>query len=91
MNNGTGSKEDLVVARVKKSATEEVRFALSEYRGQTYIQIRVWYLDKDGEMKPSYKGIAFRLEEFHALKDGIAALEEPVVARLLDSCQQAAV
>ena len=37
--------EDKVVHSFKRTPTEEVRATVREYRGRTYIDLRIYYMD----------------------------------------------
>ena len=61
---------------VKRARTEkESKIPLStnryvsvrEFREQKYVSIREFYKDKNGELKPSKKGIMLRIEEWEEL------------------------
>jgi len=57
----------------EKSRGETITVYIDEYRGTRYLHIREWYLDKDGESKPSKKGVALPLDKVDALR---AAIDE---------------
>jgi len=42
--------------------TEQVRLTINEFRGTEYLHIRKYYLDFDGEFKPSKDGLAMSLD-----------------------------
>ncbi|WP_249191813.1 transcriptional coactivator p15/PC4 family protein [Burkholderia cenocepacia] len=42
---------------VLRSASERLRVQRRQYRGREYLDVRCWYLDKDGEYRPSQKGV----------------------------------
>ena len=44
---------------IQKNKTEVIRVQLKEYEGHKLVDLRVWYKDKDGEYKPTKKGISF--------------------------------
>lgn len=55
----------------------EKRIYFDEYKGKTYLHIREFYKDKkDGEWKPSQKGITFSQDYIPALKEAVAKLEQ---------------
>jgi hypothetical protein len=55
---------------------EDLYLAFSNYKGKTYVAIRIWYADENGVMKPSNKGVNIKVEHLPALAEGIAkALE----------------
>lgn len=62
----------------EKNSRESVRVGLTEYRGQQYADIRIWFLDQAGELKPSQKGVSIRPENLpdviHALSDALDRL-----------------
>ncbi|WP_296650433.1 transcriptional coactivator p15/PC4 family protein [Paraburkholderia sp.] len=43
-----------------KNRRERLRVDVKEYRGNTYIDIRVWYAAEGGEYRPSSKGIMIK-------------------------------
>lgn len=45
----------------RKNDSERLRVQLKEYRGKTYVDLRVWYTPTDGgNLRPSNKGIMLR-------------------------------
>ncbi len=46
---------------VQKNAREEIRFTAETFQGHDIINIRVWYRNDAGEMRPGKQGLAFRL------------------------------
>ncbi len=62
---------------IQKGNDEIIRVEVSEFRDQKYLNIRVWYTDKNtGEYKPTQRGVAVRLELYKELKQAILAAEE---------------
>ncbi|WCL49562.1 transcriptional coactivator p15/PC4 family protein [Leptospira sp. GIMC2001] len=65
-----------VVRDIDKGARGEViRVEVSEFKGSTYLNLRVWYTDKDGELKPTQKGIAIPPELYDQVKEAITEAE----------------
>ena len=62
---------DTVLATVDKSATEEIRIALSAFKGKQVLDIRVFYQDETGVWKPTRKGICILAERWLELRDAI--------------------
>lgn len=56
----------------QKNSRESVVISLTEYRGQDYADIRIWFTDQAGELKPSQKGVSVKPEN---LPDVIRALQ----------------
>lgn len=60
-----------IVAEWQKNARETVRISISEYQRRPIIDCRVWYRTKDGELKPSPKGLTLALTHLPELSLGI--------------------
>ena len=72
-----------IIQDIERGNGEIIRVEISEYRNQKYLNLRIWYTDKEsGEYKPTQKGVTLRPEFFPQLK---AALEkaEPEINKLL--------
>ena len=48
---------------------------VSEYRGKQYINLREYYLNDDGELKPGKKGISLTVEQWNKLTEQADAVE----------------
>ncbi len=44
---------------IQKNTQEEIHVSREEYMGRDVVNMRVWYLAKDGEKHPTKKGMAF--------------------------------
>ncbi|MEQ9364015.1 MAG: transcriptional coactivator p15/PC4 family protein [Leptospirales bacterium] len=65
-----------VIRDIDKGGGEIIRVEISEFRGQNYLNLRVWYTDKEsGEYKPTQKGIAIRPELYSEIKAAILDAE----------------
>ncbi len=47
---------------IPKNSREEIRVSVNEYQGHQLVSLRVWFEADDGDMRPSKKGLAFRVE-----------------------------
>jgi hypothetical protein len=56
---------------LRKSASERIRVDVKEYRGRTYIDLRVWYASEDGTYKPSSKGVTIKPEQVPEITRGL--------------------
>ncbi len=72
--------EDKVVHSFKRTPTEEVRATVREYRGRTYIDLRIYYMDNSGEWRPTRKGIALSTEFLTDLRTCVNKFEEELKA-----------
>ena len=66
---------DQIIHEFEKNSTESIRFTLSEFKGRELVNIRVYYTDDDGELKPTKKGISFSTELFDEFIEGIEKLK----------------
>ena len=57
---------------IPKGNDEILRVEITEFRGQSYLNIRIWYTDKEsGQYKPTQRGIAIRPELYSDLKSAV--------------------
>ncbi len=68
--------EPIVIADFQKNKTEDIKLSLTEYQGHKLIDFRVYYKDKEGESKPTKKGITVNVKFFPELKEAILAAEK---------------
>ncbi|MCL9851189.1 transcriptional coactivator p15/PC4 family protein [Ralstonia solanacearum P673] len=45
---------------LQKNARERLRIHVKEYKGLTYVDLRVWFVAEDGEYVPSSKGVMLK-------------------------------
>jgi hypothetical protein len=50
------------------------RVGLSEFKGRTFVNIREYYTDAAGDLKPGKKGISLPLEQYSALLAAVPAI-----------------
>jgi transcriptional coactivator p15 (PC4) len=65
------SATDRTFAAIPTRRGEELRLGFSAFKGRTYIAFWIWYADNHDEMKPSNKGINFKIELLPNIADGI--------------------
>ena len=61
---------------IEKNSRESVVVSETEYKGNKYVDVRVFYKDTDGSLKPTRKGVSVRPEKVAEL---VAALSAFVV------------
>lgn len=66
---------DRIVATITKNDREDLRIALNEYQGRSYASMRIWYMDRAGEMKPGRQGLAVGIDKLPDLIAGLNALQ----------------
>lgn len=55
-----------------KSEREEIRVSVTEYKGETRIDIRTWYESRGGECKPGRAGLSIAPEQLPAIIKALA-------------------
>ena len=59
---------------LRKNAREEVRVSVDEFKGMQLLNVRVWFMGEDGQMRPGKQGVAVRLEMAGELARAIGEL-----------------
>ncbi|MDH4262904.1 MAG: transcriptional coactivator p15/PC4 family protein [Spirochaetia bacterium] len=66
-----------IIKDIDKGNGEIIRVEISEFKGISYLNLRVWFTDKEsGEYKPTQKGIAIKPELYPLLKQAVLDAEE---------------
>jgi len=66
-----------IIRDIDKGGGEIIRIETTEFKGNKYLNIRVWYQDKEsGEYKPTQKGVALKPELYQQLKESIIEAEK---------------
>jgi hypothetical protein len=76
MNTTNESGDDVVVAQFEKNKKEEVRVSVGSFHGRQIINMRVYYKDDDGSMKPGKQGMALSVERYKDLAGAIVQVGE---------------
>lgn len=72
-----------IIQDIDKGGGEIIRVEISEFKGQNYLNIRVWYMDKNTEeYRPTQKGISIRPELYKQLREALDKAD-PVIQGLL--------
>ena len=58
---------------IEKNSRESIVVSEIEYKGNKYIDVRVFYKDTDGNLKPTRKGVSLRPEKVAELVAALAA------------------
>lgn len=79
--------ESAIVAKFAKNNREVICVGISEYKGKTYVFVRLYVPDLNGELTPTQEGINLGVEKSKELIQGVKALgevmsSEKVVARI---------
>ncbi len=57
----------MTIGEISKNSTEKIRVTVSEYKGYTFLDVRVYYEDDQGEWKPTKKGITISKDNLEPL------------------------
>ena len=57
----------MLIGEIQKNATEKLKVLISEFKGFTFLDIRIYYEDDQGEYKPTRKGITLKKEDIEPL------------------------
>jgi len=61
---------------IKKNSKEVIRISQSEYKGHSFIDLRIFFEDGNGEYHPTKKGISFNPAIAKELVEGILDVVE---------------
>ena len=60
---------------IPKNKSQEFRVSLEDFKGHAFVNVRVWYRDKDDdEMRPGRQGVAVNLDKARSLAEAIMTL-----------------
>eukprot|EP00300_Choanocystis_sp_HF-7_P002615 c11978_g1_i2.p2 GENE.c11978_g1_i2~~c11978_g1_i2.p2 ORF type:complete len:101 (-),score=29.49 c11978_g1_i2:203-505(-) len=54
------------------------RVTVRKFKGKTYVDIREFYEDKDGSLKPGKKGISLTTDQWETLKDMVGDIDDAI-------------
>ena len=72
-----------VLHEFKRNAEETLRVSLSNFKGRTYVDFRLFYEDANGELAPTKKGVTITPELWDEFRAGVAKAEEALVEKNL--------
>ncbi len=67
--------DPIVISEFQKNKTEDFRLSLTEYQGHNLLDFRIYFKDKEGESKPTKKGVTVNVKLFPQLKQAIMDAE----------------
>lgn len=66
------AQEPKILATIPRTATEQLQIAINEYKGKSYLDLRIFYTTDDGiNWNPTKKGVTVSPENLELLKDAI--------------------
>ena len=64
---------------IEKNSRESIVVSQTEYKGNKYVDVRVFYKDTDGSLKPTRKGVSVRPEKVAELVAALSAFVDDSV------------
>ncbi|WP_299986667.1 transcriptional coactivator p15/PC4 family protein [uncultured Ruegeria sp.] len=61
---------------IQKNTQEEIRISREDFKGHDVVNLRVWYLAKDGEKHPTKKGVAFSAALLPDIQQALAEMAQ---------------
>ncbi|MEI8128049.1 MAG: transcriptional coactivator p15/PC4 family protein [bacterium] len=66
------AQEQKMIATIPRSATEQLQISINEYKGKSYLDLRIFYTTDDGATwLPTKKGVTCAPENIEILKDAV--------------------
>ncbi len=66
-----------ILATIERSDTEQLQISVSEYKGKSYLNMRIFYTTDGGQSwLPTKKGVTFSPEQLDLLTEAIEAARQ---------------
>ena len=73
--------EAKLLATIERSDTEQLQISVSEYRGKSYFNLRIFYTTDDGATwLPTKKGVTFAPDQLDLLEEAIQEARKEFMA-----------
>jgi hypothetical protein len=70
-----------ILATIERSDTEQLQISVSEYKGKSYLNMRIYYTTDEGATwLPTKKGVTFSPDQLDLLTEAIEAAKEEFMA-----------
>lgn len=70
-----------ILATIERSETEQLQISVSEYKGRSYFNLRIYYTTDDGATwLPTKKGVTFAPDQLDILSDAIEEAKKEFMA-----------
>lgn len=71
-----------ILATIDRSDTEQLQISVSEYKGRSYFNLRIYYTTDDGATwLPTKKGVTFAPDQLDILADAIEEAKKEFMAK----------
>lgn len=66
------SKEPRLITTIERSSTEQLQIAINEFKGKSYLDLRIFYTTDEGATwLPTKKGVTCAPENLETLKEAV--------------------
>lgn len=66
-----------ILATIERSDTEQLQISVSEYKGRSYLNMRIFYTTDEGATwLPTKKGVTFAPDQLDLLEEAIQAARQ---------------
>ncbi|MFR1672555.1 MAG: transcriptional coactivator p15/PC4 family protein, partial [Candidatus Gastranaerophilaceae bacterium] len=70
-----------ILATIERSDTEQLQISVSEYKGRSYLNMRIFYTTDEGATwLPTKKGVTFAPEQLDLLEEAIQEAKKEFMA-----------
>ena len=70
-----------ILATIERSDTEQLQISVSEYKGKSYLNMRIYYTTDEGATwLPTKKGVTFTPDQLDLLTEAIEAARQEFMA-----------
>lgn len=70
-----------ILATIDRNETEQLQISVSEYKGKSYLNMRIYYTTDEGATwLPTKKGVTFTPEQLDLLSDAIEEAKKEFMA-----------
>lgn len=75
-----------ILATIDRTDTEQLQISISEYKGKSYLNMRIFYTTDDGATwLPTKKGVTFTPDQIDILTDAIEAAKQEFMAEEMEA------
>lgn len=70
-----------ILATIERSDTEQLQISISEYKGKSYLNMRIFYTTDEGATwLPTKKGVTFTPDQIDILTEAIESAKQEFMA-----------
>jgi hypothetical protein len=70
----------MMIGKVERNETEVIRISNEEFKGRSYVDVRIYFADNEGEWKPTKKGITISPDKVEQVIELLREAQEKLKA-----------